>query len=397
MFNLFASLSSNDLDVLNGAGVRVGDFIYQRAYDASAGMLPPDEAGHARVVPTTFYPAVGDIGDATVILLKSGEEHGGVDIATHAGKGFVVSGTVAGPDGPLTTMGVRLLPSAAGMAGNHVLLGGGNAVTDDRGRFIFMGIPPGSYYLSTVQSFLSGNSASLQWAQQPITIGEADITGLAVTMRPGVKLSGRIVVDSAATAKPDLTQAFISMRPVSAESWRGGRVIVSPDGTFASTGDMPGSYFVTLQRPLGWSMSRLEHGGRDVVDEPIELGASDLSDFVATITNKDSHVNGAVTDLTGAPSTHASVIVFPVDPAKRRGPTFSTRRVKRADTSENGSYDVAGLLPGDYALAAVDSAFANAWLDAKFLDRLLPSATRVTLGTGEDKSQSLKLVVLKDR
>jgi protocatechuate 3,4-dioxygenase beta subunit len=393
MFNLFAPLLSNDLDIISGAGIRVGDFIYQRAFDAFAGMLPPDDTGHVRVVPTTFYSNASQTSQATVIALTSGEERGGVDMATHLVKGAVVSGTLTGPNGATPSMGLRLAPQAEGVLEGRVLLGGGRAVTDDRGRFVFMGIPPGAYQLISVQSFLDSGQASLAWVSQPITVGDADVTGLSLVMQPGVKISGRIVADSAATSKPDLSQAFVSLRPASAGTWRGGRVIVSPDGTFVSTGDAPGRYFIALARPQGWSIARLDHAGRDFADEPIELSTTDVSDFVITITDRVSRVTGSVTDANGAPAAHASVIVFPVDAAKRRGPNFSNRRVRRADTTDAGTYDLSGLLPGEYALAAVDSDLAGLWLDARFFERLLPGASRLTIVAGEDNSQSLKLFV----
>jgi protocatechuate 3,4-dioxygenase beta subunit len=391
MFNLFAPLFSNDLDIINGAGIRVGGFIYQRAYDALAGMLPPDDAGHVRVVPTAFHSNASQASQATVIALRSGEEHGGVDITTHLAKGAVVSGTLTGPNGAVTSMGLRLVPAADGVIEGRMLLGGGRAVTDDRGRFAFMGITPGAYQLASVQSFLDSGSASLTWVSQPITVGDADITGLSLTMQPGVRISGRLVADAATTSKPDLSQAFVSMRPTSAGSWRGGRVIVSPDGTFASTGDTPGSYFLSVVRPQNWSAVRIDHGGRDFADEPIEVGTSDMTDVVITITDKVSHVTGSVADTNGAPAAHASVIIFPADAAKRRGPTFSNRRVKRADTTDAGTYDISGLLPGEYAVAAVDSDMATLWLDSRFFERLLPGASRLTIALGENKSQSLKL------
>jgi hypothetical protein len=261
---------------------------------------------------------------------------------------------------------------------------------------MFIGITPGTYDLISVQSFLDNGSASLTWASQPITVGDADITGLSIAMRPGTKVSGRIVVDPAATAKADLSQAFVALRPASAGSWRGGRVIVSPDGTFASTGDTPGRYFLSLARPQGWSVARLDHAGHDFVDEPIELGMSDINDLVVTITDKVAHITGSVADANAAPAAHASVIAFPFDVAKRRGPNFSSRRVGHADTTDAGTYDISGLLPGEYAIAAVDSDLAGLWLDARFFERLLPGATRVTIAAGEDKSQSLKLFTPRD-
>ena len=97
---------------------------------------------------------------------------------------------------------------------------------DERGRFVFVGIPPGAYQLTSVQSIVDGGSPSLTWASQPVTIADADITGLSIAMQPGTRISGRIVLDSAASSKVDLSQAFVSMRPATAgprSPWNGWR------------------------------------------------------------------------------------------------------------------------------------------------------------------------------
>ncbi len=400
VFNLFVPLTSNDIDIVDGLGMRVGDFVYQRAYGATANMLPPDEARHVRTAPTVFYPNASQWTQAGVIALKSGEEHGGVDLTTHVVPGVVVSGILNGPDGPMPSMGVRLTPTTDGTSDGDsigaVLLGGGRAVTDERGRFVFMGIPAGQYQLLAVQMVGTRDSGSTLWSSQTLNVGGADITGLVLSMHAGTKISGRIVVANAAPkVEPNLAGLVLGLRPAGNKFWRGGRILIAPDATFTSVGDTAGTYMLELFLP-GWSIAGVQHGGRDVADEPIEIGADDLTDFVVTITNKTAGVTGAVVDASGTPATHACVILFPADAAARRGPVYSRRRFKRVDTSSTGTFDITGLPAGEYMVAAVDTDLTDAWLDPAFFDRVMPGAARVVLGEADEKSLSLKLFIPRD-
>ena len=55
------------------------------------------------------------------------------------------------------------------------------------------------------------------------------------------------------------------------------------------------------------------------------------------------------------------------------------------------------LAPGAYYFVAVAARFVTNWNDPAFLERLVPSATRVTLEAGETKTVPLSTVTPRDR
>jgi hypothetical protein len=86
-----------------------------------------------------------------------------------------------------------------------------------------------------------------------------------------------------------------------------------------------------------------------------------------------------------------AVIAFAVDSAAWRAGTFESRHERKVLATTSGAFDIATMAPGDYYVAAVDARLALNWTDAQFLDRLIPGATRVTLGPEDQRTISLRV------
>ena len=54
-------------------------------------------------------------------------------------------------------------------------------------------------------------------------------------------------------------------------------------------------------------------------------------------------------------------------------------------------FEVTGLPPGDYLLAAVTDADDGEWFAPGFLDALVPGAVRVAIKAGQTTTQNLRL------
>src|SRR5262249_12448029 len=94
-------------------------------------------------------PSAASAAQALPVTLKSGEEHGSVDIQLRAVRAVRVSGTLLTPDGPASTTAVRLEP-----AGNELVLQqleSAATVTDVAGAFTFPAVAPGDYALRVLR------------------------------------------------------------------------------------------------------------------------------------------------------------------------------------------------------------------------------------------------------
>jgi hypothetical protein len=65
--------------------------------------------------------------------------------------------------------------------------------------------------------------------------------------------------------------------------------------------------------------------------------------------------------------------------------------VQAVRPATDGGYRAADLPPGDYFVAAVRRAAPDAWLDPAFLERLVATAVRVTVGDGAPGTVDLRV------
>lgn len=389
-----------------GSGIRIGDVVLQRLPDGGGSLPPSDDQGRMLTYAASFYARASTLRQATPIDLTPGEERTGIDLTLRLVAGMRVSGVATGPNGPMKGLVVHLASAADGPLTSEEPIGGANAFTDERGAFHFFGVAAGQYVIWAGRSPINpgdDHKDDWSWTLDSLVVANTDLTDVALTLRPGIKVAGREeFVGSKSRPEPNQTNGTqigaISLRPAGASDfWRTGRTVPAPDGTFETPGDPAGRYFINVVEPPGWVLKSIMHDGRNVADEPIDLGPTDMTDLVVTLIDKTTHVRGAIRDSNGAPDTEADVIAFPADSNTWRDGVSSTRRVRLTPASTSGTYLFDGLPAGDYYLAAVDTRLTGNWRAPAFLDRLTTSATRITLADGEDKTVALKRALLRDK
>jgi hypothetical protein len=147
-----------------------------------------------------------------------------------------------------------------------------------------------------------------------------------------------------------------------------------------------------LAAPSGWSLKAVLLNGRDVTDDVLALGlpAQSLKDVEVVMTRQAPRISGRVIDDRGNGAGGRAVVAFAVDADKRDG---DSRFFGVARSGRDGSFDLAGLPPGDYFVTSDRMRDADDWHDPELLDALARSAQRVTLVEG----QTLSLAVTVSR
>jgi hypothetical protein len=377
-------------------GHHVGDLVLQRP----GAPLPPGPDGRPLGFANTFYPGTSRPRDAIVVPLGSGESRTDVDLSVQLTPTVTVTGVLTGPEGPMKHMTLHLVPPGTDLD-DFERAGVATAITDGRGAFTFLAITPGEYTLSSslvrLTNELTGEGRVL-WASQSLNVSDTGIARLTLTMQPGVQTSGRVEFRSASGVAnlPSQRQVLV-LFPIRVELSRTLPVVVQPDGTFRSTGNPPGRYFINASSPPGWFWQTTSIAGKLVPDEMIELGSAEISGLVLIFGQTTNRVSGRVSSADGAPDPDAAVIVFPADSNAWREGIIMSRRARKVLATSAGSYDIATLAPGDYYLAAVRTRLALNWQDAEFLERLIAGATRVTLGAEDEKIVALRTITLSGR
>jgi hypothetical protein len=377
-------------------GYHAGGFVLQR--QGSPFHVAPD--GRLLGFANTFYPGMSDLRGATMVTLGSGESRTGLDLPVELRPTVVVAGVLTGPDGPMPNVALNLAPPGADL-GDLEAPGIATAITNAHGAFTFLGITPGDYTLAgglILDMTEATGKARPFWTQQALNVGDAGITGLAVAMRPGVRIEGRVElnVTSGVTSRSSQRQV-VSLQPVRAVMWRSTQAVVQSDGTFRSAGDPPGRYVVNASSPPGWFWHSTSLAGKPILDEIIELGSTEVSGLVVTFGERTNRVSGLVSDVAGAPDADAAVIVFPADSTTWRESIFSSRRERKVLATSAGAYEIATLAPGDYYVAAVSARVSLRWQEPQFLERLIAGATRISLGVDDQKIVPLRTLTLAPR
>jgi carboxypeptidase family protein len=409
-------------------GVRVGDYVVQQSSQLGRSQPPPPptDDGKLLVYETVYHGASGP-GQVGTIALASGEDRTGIDLHLRLVPSVRVSGTVTGPDGPVPNIGVRLLPTNTDEFASETGLETANAATDAQGVFTFLGVPSGSYSLRVLKMprpapmpmsegmvmVSSGTGMSFGtsvgstpppppplpteptlWATMPVTIADADVAGLAVTLRSGYRVTGRVEFEGTkARPTPDqLPRMSVTLTPL--DSRTSGVVTpgrVTSDGEFRTLGFPAGRYLMSATPPVqGWMLKTAMFGGKDISDDPLDLSANDVAGVVLLFTDRMTQLTGTVRNVQGQTDPGADVILFPADNQRWKSDGVSARRSRSIRTTKAGAYSIQGLPPGEYFVVAVDSTSNRDWQDPGFLEAAAPLATRVTILEGDTKTQDLR-------
>lgn len=403
---------------------QIGDHV--QSIGRGAPTPPPAAGPRLLAYPSVYYPAAPSAAGASMVTVASGQERTGIDLQVRPVPVVKVSGTVAGGTGSAANLPVRLIPQGSEDFGTTpVMPGTAGTLTDASGGFTFLGVTSGDYLLKIVQiprpvapsappmtiSVGSGMTISsfnqnlevppspaepTMWATMPVGVGDADVSGVNVVLRAGLRVSGRVEFDGAAEkpAAEQLSRIPVLFEPVEGQMDRmatpPGRI--DAKGQFTSYGLAGGRYYVRVNSPpTGWTFRGAFVGERDVSDVPLELDAADVGDVVLQFTDRPASLSGTVQLTERAARDGVAVIVFPADSKAWMDGRANPQRLRKVAVADNGAYSVSPLPAGAYYVAAVSETTAGDWQDPAFLEQLVTGAALVRIDEGEKATESLRI------
>jgi Carboxypeptidase regulatory-like domain len=408
--------------------LRVGDTLMQT--DSGSVSVSPDGQS-VKVTSTVWYPSGANASEALLVTVGPGDERTGVDVRLKTAKGVRVSGVVLGPDGPVPHLALRLVTAGNDVASAEVAssialsLISASSVSDATGAFMFLGVAPGPYIIRALttppapveprpqtQALTAANGLTSPfpaagpagpplvspeptlWAATPVSAGETDLTGVTVTLKNGLRITGRVEFSGAAP-KPDaaeLRAIRLTMDPADARTVAYSSAYqaqIDSNSRFYTTGLIAGRYVLRIENPpRGWTLKSAVIGARDILDSPIALETEDVDGLVLTFTDRPSTVAGTVRDPQGRADDTATVLIFPAD-GNWTNLGVSPRRMRSVRASRTGTFTTSGLPGGDYYVVAVHDGLLSNWQDPAFLRKLAGIATRLTLAESQAVSLGL--------
>jgi uncharacterized protein (DUF2141 family) len=377
------------------------------ASDGRVDVAPPITVSYA----PTYFPGTVAFSDATPIALGPGDERLGLDFVVAAVRTGTIDATIVVPDG-YSAAGVQLSLVIDGLrtfaASSHPVLVQPPA---SDGRFRYASVPPGHYRIlaridaPAAISALAGRT--LFAAADVITNGDAS-NGVAITLRPGVTVTGRVRLESASTVHPpDVSQLAIKLSMHDGagymSSYGDGTVIgtalfsprpavVRADGTFAFSTVAPWTYDVQVTLPddvaKTWWLRSAMLDGRDLLDEPLTVDVNDITDVELTFTDRRNVLSGSLATASGVPAPEYFIVVVPAD---RRPWHDGSRRFAFTRPASDGRFRIQDLPAGQYFLAALTDFESSDFANEDFVAQFATQSVTVTIRDGEETTQAIQI------
>jgi hypothetical protein len=293
----------------------------------------------------------------------------------------------------------RPLSAAVVLAVSHrsggMALGVREASTATNGSFEIANVPPGEYVVQALAAAASDDddrpgarAAGLpEFGREMVSVRDAEPALVIIQTSPPASIAGRVVLEG----RPGNYAARMEVRAVPADRddspVNGGpRVaVVRSDRTFVLDG-VTGRVRLLLGHDAdAWYVRSVVVGGRDVTRQPFDAGlqGAAFSNATIVVSPAGAEISGQVVDDQDQRVEDAAVIVFSTG---RDGWYGGSERVRFTRPDRSGVFRLAGLPPGSYWVAAVDtlegSAEAGDWTSGALLQQLAAVGRRVTVGEG---------------
>lgn len=341
-----------------------------------------------------YYPGTPSLANAATITLGYGEERDGVDVHLQWTKTARIDGTFVGIEAAPGEPQPRVVFQVVGNDPGAVAFKSATGVPQTNAQFSVDGMAPGNYRVEALMAVFGtdagASSHPTKWGFADVIVNGADVSGVMVSLRPGVKVTGRVMVDDA----PAVGSAKITLTPegVPAGSMSAPRTVDSSSGTFVVPELSPVSYRISADattlngRPVVFEGVFVN--GADVTHAAVDLAAPADRDVVVKFTTKLTQLSGAVQDASGAPAPGYVILAFPVD---RNARYWHSRAIQFQKLSSASDFDFRRLPSGEYFLAALTDIEPDQEFNSAFLDEVAAAAVRVTLAPGVPVVQNLRV------
>ena len=143
--------------------------------------------------------------------------------------------------------------------------------------------------------------------------------------------------------------------------------------------------------PGGWITKSIRFNGEEIIDTLHDFTNARASDLLEILlTSRGARLSGRVLNERGEPTSDATVMLLPADPAKRRGP--SSFGPSGASSKPDGSYQLGPVRAGEYLIIAIGLGTVP---HEEYFERLVGNAERITLVDDEQQSLDLRIAKLR--
>lgn len=312
------------------------------------------DAGGQLFYSPTFYPGGVFPDEAVRITLEPLSPAEALSFRLHIIKPTRVTGSLTTrPDGsgvpkPLVAAAVTMSPKRNDQFSLFTLT---EPTMQPNGGFVFANVPPGRYRVQA-SGETDREGVSLFQTFSLEVRGAQQSTDRLFLFR-GAVVSGHVEWDSSTGRAPPSRDGIAVRAPMADGNPFGASLsgTLATNDTWTLRGVMNGDHFLRVEGlPPGWQLKRVEYNGREITDIPYTFEYDEVKPgFKIVVTDRVSRVFGWVTPRTRDDLQSYAVVVFPVNALHWR-PASRYTRITYPDA--RGYYEVSGLPPGQYLVAA---------------------------------------------
>jgi len=327
-----------------------------------------------------YYPGTDRADSATLITVELGREYPQTDFHLAPQPVTTVEGRIVLPAGVSSPDRVDVF-AARDDFGALLDFGWGAGNPDHVFRF-FDQFSQGSYTL-VAQAEAQGKRYR---GVQKIEAGPEGVRDLAISVEPGIDLSGSVSIEG-----PDATKfsaSSVNLVPGDDVRWNGPQLrgAAGKDGRFTIAGVPPGVWDINVSPvPPGGYIKSMYLGDQDVLTEGMVIRSSTAAPLKIVVGTQAASLSGEVTG--GDQAARATVLAAP-------GGKFShvLSFYRSAATDGEGHFQIKGLTPGNYKLFAFEEFDPQSIQDPEFLRPFEQAGIPVTLREGTNPLQKLSLI-----
>lgn len=325
---------------------------------------------------TTFYGGGTDIGSATPVLVRPGEQVKGIDIRTVRSAAVSVKGRVVGvpevqtgPSGPRNYSGVSIQFAQTGSGfnpGGSIGFGAGPPDYQFEAR-----VSQGEYRV-TASTDTAGKRL---YASQLVTVGPQ--TGeIVLTLTPAVDLSGQ--VRSGGIAPLGDVQVMLNQHEQN-YFFGSGQMVSRPDkeGKLKFDQMMPGSWDVNVTGlPHDAFVQSIQFGGQAVAGRTIEIASGSDGPLVVNLSSDGANVDGQLDDDV-ANRRGLDVLL-----ARSDGYTGPAQVFFHATSGPDAKFKFDGIPPGRYRIVVLEQAIPPDFAGADAEQRVSKLGAELEISAG---------------
>jgi hypothetical protein len=347
----------------------------------------PEQSAGEKGYTTIYYPSAQEVGKASIIYVKEGEEVSSIDIFLREVKVYRVRGTVQYLFPHQGTGDTELVIAHRGQTTDWAPMAA-QAVSKTDGSFEISELAPGEY---TVTAFFFDQGKYFS-TQEDVNVVNTDISGLTLMISPGIEIPGQLLWDG----KPSLESGqrpsiFLAPEESTAAVWGGGEAHVDEKNQFKLREVPQGTFRLSVKGiSKDCYIKEVQFGENTLPDHVLQTKRSVDGDLKITISSKGARLTGMVANNESLPVSAVWVVAVPEESRRSLLSLYGA-----VTTDQYGRYDLRGLAPGRYLMFAWDDVERGEWEDPEFLKTNLVKAVTIEVSDGDRKSADLQLIQLQ--